>query len=113
MASSGGFNGKPPPPITVFPNDTIVIHYEPLELNGGGATVPRNSRSTIPGAGTIEARLQALFDSRCLSFDARSLIVDLLKAPLRVRAEIVQRLEEDRRQKKKGNAAKQQPNNDR
>ena len=56
----------------------------------------RNQRSTpIPGAGTIEKRLEVLFESeRCLSFDPRTLIVDLLKAPLRVRAQIAQRLQE-------------------
>ena len=56
----------------------------------------RSQRSTpIPGAGTIEKRLEALFESeRCLSFDPRTLIVDLLKAPLRVRAQIAQRLQE-------------------
>ena len=36
-----------------------------------------------------------MFESeRCLSFDPRTLIVDLLKAPLRVRAQIAQRLQE-------------------
>ena len=36
-----------------------------------------------------------LFESEsCLSFDPRTLIVDLLKAPLRVRAQIAQRLQE-------------------
>ena len=66
----------------------------------------RNQRSApIPGAGTIEKRLEALFESeRCLSFDPRTLIVDLLKAPLRVRAQIAQRLQEQL-----GDAGKRQP----
>ncbi len=65
------------PPITVFPNDTIVIHYETIAfepVDGGGGDAhsnagPRAERDSsaaaaagasaggaIPGAGSLEAR---------------------------------------------------------
>ncbi len=55
------------PPITVFPNDTIVIHYETISFdpssdgNHHSNSGPRSERdsnaaTTIPGAGSIENR---------------------------------------------------------
>ncbi len=84
------------PPITVFPNDTIVIHYETVSL-GPQSPVQRPPRQvgTIPGAGSIQSRLDLLRGQSCAGVDVDALLVDLLKAPLRVRNEILFGLERD------------------
>ncbi|TRY79798.1 hypothetical protein TCAL_06068 [Tigriopus californicus] len=86
------------PPITVFPNDTIVIHYETVAFAPNtvhtSSNPKRDERATIPGAGTLENRINLIINNKnCIGIDVPELLTDLLRSPLRVRNQILDLLQ--------------------